>query len=102
MRSDRSRDLPTDGRLCYLEAGSRSWPGESTPGYSQSRRSQGWQAVAGLDDGELIVERRDAKPDPVVEVRESLADGTEIQAVWSHLRQAGVAKRVTVHFFDED
>jgi hypothetical protein len=23
-------------------------------------------------------------------------------AVWSHLRQSGVAKRVTVHFFDRD
>jgi hypothetical protein len=61
-----------------------------------------WQAVSGLDEGELIVERPDAKPNPAVEVRESLADGTEIKAVWSHLRQAGVAKLVTVHFFDED
>jgi Domain of unknown function (DUF4258) len=61
-----------------------------------------WQAVSGLDEGELIVERPDAKPNPAVEVRESLVDGTEIKAVWSHLRQAGVAKLVTVHFFDED
>lgn len=48
-----------------------------------------WQAVVGLDDGELIVE-----------VREVLPDGTEFKAVWSHLRQSGVAKLVTVHFFD--
>ena len=61
-----------------------------------------WQAVAGLEDGELIVERPAATPNPTVEVRECLPDGTEFKAVWSHLRQSGVAKLVTVHFFDED
>ena len=59
-----------------------------------------WQAVAGVEDGELIAERPDATPNPVVEVRESLLDGTEFKAVWSHLRQSGVTKLVTVHFFD--
>lgn len=61
-----------------------------------------WQAVAALADGELIVERPGATPNPAVEVRECLPDGTEFKAVWSHLRQSGVAKLVTVHFFDED
>jgi hypothetical protein len=59
-----------------------------------------WQVVADLEDGELIAERLDATPHPAVEVRESLPDGTEFKAVWSHLRQSGVAKLVTVHFFD--
>ena len=59
-----------------------------------------WQVVAGLAEGTLIVERSDAKPNPAVEVRQSLADGTEIKAVWSHLSLSGVAKLVTVHFFD--
>ena len=59
-----------------------------------------WQVVAGLEDGDLIAERPDATPNPAVEVRESLPDGTEFKAVWSHLRQSGVAKLVTVHFFD--
>lgn len=59
-----------------------------------------WQVVAALEDGELIAERTDATPNPAVEVRESLPDGTEFKAVWSHLRQSGVAKLVTVHFFD--
>jgi hypothetical protein len=59
-----------------------------------------WQAVAGLAEGELLVERTDASPNPAVEVRESLPDGTEFKAVWSHLPQSGVAKLVTVHFFD--
>jgi hypothetical protein len=61
-----------------------------------------WQAVAGLEDGELIVERPDADPNPAVEVREALPDGTEFKAVWSHLQSSGVAKLVTVHFFDEE
>jgi hypothetical protein len=59
-----------------------------------------WHAVAGLENGELIAERRDATPNPVVEVRESLPDGTEFMAVWSYLSQSGVAKLVTVHFID--
>jgi len=59
-----------------------------------------WQVVAGLADGRLIVERLDADPNPVVEVRESLPDATEFKAVWSYLPRSGVAKLVTVHFFD--
>ena len=31
-----------------------------------------WQAVAGLEDGELIVERPDAAPNPAVEVLKEL------------------------------
>jgi hypothetical protein len=59
-----------------------------------------WQVVAGLEDGTLLAERPDATPNPAVEVRECLPDGTEVKAVWSHLPQSGVAKLVTVHFFD--
>ena len=54
-----------------------------------------------MDDGELLAERPDAPPNPAVEVRESLPDGTEFKAVWSYLRSSGAAKLVTVHFFDE-
>ena len=60
-----------------------------------------WQVVDGIDDGSLIVERPDTSPNPAVEVRQSLADGSEIKAVWSHIVSADVAKLVTVHFFDE-
>ena len=59
-----------------------------------------WQAVVGLEDGELLVERPDACPNPAVEVREVLPDGTEFKAVWSHLRVSNFAKLVTVHYFD--
>jgi hypothetical protein len=61
-----------------------------------------WQVVVGLEDGQLIVERPSATPNPAVEVRELLPDGTEFKAVWSYLRQSDVAKLVTVHFFDRD
>ena len=61
-----------------------------------------WQVVAGMEASELIAERPDAMPNPAVEVRESLPDGTEYKAVWSHLRQTGVAKLVTVHFLNGD
>jgi hypothetical protein len=40
-------------------------------------------------------------PNPLVEVGQVLADGTDIKAVWSYIVTAGVAKLVTVHFFDE-
>lgn len=59
-----------------------------------------WQVVAGVADGELIVERPGAQPNPTVEIRELLPDGTEIKAVWSLLPHSDVAKLVTVHFFD--
>jgi hypothetical protein len=59
-----------------------------------------WQAVAGLSDGVLIAENPTATPNPTVEVRETLPDGTEFKAVWAYLRQSNVAKLVTVHYFD--
>ena len=61
-----------------------------------------WQAVVGLADCELIAEWPKADPNPAVEVGESLPDGTEFKAVWSYLQLSGVAKLVTVHFFDEE
>lgn len=60
-----------------------------------------WQVVDGIENGSLIVEYPDAAPNPAVEVRQALADGTNVKAVWSHLISADVAKLVTVHFFDE-
>ena len=60
-----------------------------------------WQIVDGLEHGSLIIERQKALPNPSVEVRQQLADGTEVKAVWSHIVSAGLAKLVTVHFVDE-
>ena len=57
--------------------------GEHVSERMEERDIMEWQVVAGLEDGELIVERLDATPNPAVEVRESLPDGTEFKAVWS-------------------
>ena len=76
--------------------------GEHAAERLEERGIMEWQVVAALADGELIAERAKAKPNPTVEVRESLPDGTEVKAVWSLLRTSGVAKLVTVHFFDRD
>ena len=75
--------------------------GEHAAERLEERGIMEWQAVEGLEDSELIKERPDAEPNPAVEVSELLPDGTEFKAVWSHLRQANVAKLVKVHFFDE-
>lgn len=40
-----------------------------------------WQAVAGLEDGEFLRENLDAVPNPTVEVRQLLPDGTPYKAV---------------------
>jgi hypothetical protein len=53
-----------------------------------------------MEHGALITERGDAMCNPAVEVRVCLPDGTEFKAVWSHLRQSGAAKLVTVPFVD--
>ena len=75
--------------------------GEHASERLEERGIMEWQAVAGLPAAELISERPRTKPNPSVEVREQLPDGTEIKAVWSHLRPSGVAKLVTVHFLIE-
>jgi hypothetical protein len=74
--------------------------GEHAAERLEERGIMEWQAVAGLEQGELIVERSDATPNAAVEVLESLPDGTLFKAVWSYLSHSGVAKLVTVHFFD--
>ena len=55
-----------------------------------------------MDEAGLIAEDESAIPNPKVEVSELLPDGTEFKAVWLLLRTSGVAKLVTVHFFDEE
>ena len=88
---DRIRDLIDEGKYAI---------GKHAAERLEERGILEWQAVAGLEDGILIAERPDATPNPAVEVSESLPDGTEFKAVWFLLPQSGVAKLVTVHFFD--
>ena len=57
--------------------------------------------IAGIPDAKLLAERRSARPNPTVEVRLLLPDGRDCTAKWSHLRQAGVAKLVTVYLLND-
>lgn len=66
----------------------------------RERSIRAWQIVAGLENAKLLRERPEARPNPVVEVEQLLPDGTPVKAVWAWLPAAGVAKLVTVHFFD--
>ena len=45
----------------------------------EERRIMEWQAVANVADGELLRERPRSRPNPVVEIRETLPDGTEFK-----------------------
>lgn len=74
--------------------------GEHASERLEERGIMEWQVVAEMAQGRLIAERPNARPNPAIEVRQSLPDGTEFKAVWSYLRQSGAAKLVTVHFFD--
>lgn len=84
----------------HLVAEEKYVVGEHAAERLEERGIMEWQAAAAVQDGELLTEKPKAKPNPTVAVRESLPDGTEFKAVWSLLRQSGVAKLVTVHFFD--
>ena len=59
-----------------------------------------WQLVAGLENADLVRERPASKPNPSVVVRQILADGTEVEVVWSWLAPSRRAKLVTVYFPD--
>ena len=61
-----------------------------------------WQVIAGMPDAKLLAERRTARPNPAVEVRVPLPDGRDCTAIWSHLRQTGVAKLVTVYLLNDN
>ncbi len=60
-----------------------------------------WQVAEGLDAATLLRERPNDQPNPAIEAKTTLADGTEVKAVWSHVISGDFAKLVTVHFFDE-
>ncbi len=54
-----------------------------------------------MENARLLVERPRDNPNPSIEAMQMLADGTEIKAVWSHVKSIDVSKLVTVHFMDE-
>jgi hypothetical protein len=87
-------------KIRQLVAGEKYIVGQHASERLEERGIMEWQVIGGLDEGELVAERPGAKPNPAVEVRQSLPDGTDVKVVWSYLRQSGVAKLVTVHYFD--
>ena len=66
----------------------------------RERRILGWQVLAGLDGAQVVCERPDGQPNPVVEFEELLPDGTPFKAVWAWISSDRTAKLVTVHFYD--
>jgi hypothetical protein len=81
-------------RICKLVAEGRYVVGQHASERLEERYILEWQAVAGIQDGELLADQAKAKPNATIEVREMLPDGTEFKAVWSHLKHSGVAKLV--------
>jgi len=59
-----------------------------------------WQLAASFDEAELVRERPQSKPHASVVVRQELADGSEVEAIWAWMTQSGRAKLVTVYFRD--
>jgi hypothetical protein len=88
--------------ICRLIADGRYVVGQHAVERLDERGVLEWQVVDGVEDGDLLSERPNDRPNPSVEVRQLLADGTPVKVVWSHLRSADVAKLVTVHFFNDE
>jgi hypothetical protein len=57
-----------------------------------------WQLVASIEDAVLVRERPRSKPNPSVVLRQELADGSEVEAIWAWLADSKRAKLVTVFF----
>jgi hypothetical protein len=64
----------------------------------RERKIELWQVVSGVEHAILMKERPCARPLPVVEVRQLLADGTPVTVVWGWAEAQRIAKLVTVHF----
>ena len=59
-----------------------------------------WHIVSGVADARLLSQRPQTRPNPTVELEQTLPDGTSVKAVWAYLAALDLAKLVTVHFFD--
>src|SRR2546421_4155621 len=90
------------GKLCdsirRAVAEERYIIGQHANGRLRERRIPGWQIISGVESAKMLCERPRTKPNPVVEVSQQLADGTEVKVVWSWLSKSKIAKLVTIHF----
>jgi hypothetical protein len=66
----------------------------------EERGVTAWQLAAGIEDAELVRERPRSKPNSSVVVRQELADGSDVEAIWAWLAESKRAKLVTVFFRD--
>ena len=66
----------------------------------RERKVLAWQVIEGLERAKLIAEHPDGVPNPTAEFQQLLPDGTPLKTVWTWISEAGIAKLVTVHFFD--
>jgi len=66
----------------------------------EERGITAWQLVAGLEQAELVRERPKNKPNPSVVVRQILEDGSEVEVIWSWLRETRQTKLVTVYLVE--
>jgi hypothetical protein len=57
-----------------------------------------WQVVEGFALGELVGSHPANQPDPKILVRQTLADGSEVMAVWAFVESIRSAKLITVYF----
>ena len=64
----------------------------------EEREVSGWQLAVGVEDAQLVQERPRSKPHPSVVVRQTLADGSDVEVVWAWLADTRRAKLVTVYF----
>ena len=85
-------------RIRDLVMGGRYLIGQHAVERLDERSILEWQVVDGIEHGRSVRERPDGHPYPVVEVEETLADGTRVLAVWAYMDSVDYAKLVTVYF----
>jgi hypothetical protein len=62
------------------------------------RKIEGWQLIDGVEEGETLQIDPSAKPNPKILLRQILADGTPIIAVWAYIKSIRSATLITVYF----
>jgi hypothetical protein len=66
----------------------------------RERHIEAWQVEAAMPDALLLRERPHTQPNPGIEAKIMLPDGTSAKVIWAWLERAQAAKIVSVHFFD--
>lgn len=91
---------PLAGTILSLIAADRYLVGAHAAERLDERGIMEWQVIEAMPSARFLTDRPDGMPNPVAEFVLLLPDGTPIKAVWSLLAGSGVAKLVTVHYFE--